>query len=148
MNAENPKTQVVRYWWNKAHDSLRSAHQEFAAGAYAFAISRAYFALFYAVSALLLEQGRQFSKHSGVRAAFNRDLVKPGHVGREYGDLYNQLFRDRQEGDYVEFTDFDEPYTREKIVMCGAFLKAMRPLFSSLPPDDEEWSLDGEDLGH
>ena len=102
MNAENPKIQIVRYWWNKAHDSLRSAHQEFSVGAYAFAINRAYFALFYAVSALLLEQGRQFSKHSGVRAAFNRDLVKPGHVGREYGDLYNQLFRDRQEGDYVD----------------------------------------------
>ena len=54
----------------------------------------------------------------------------------------------KQEGDYVEFTDFDEPYTREKIVMCEAFLKTMRPLFSSLPPDDEEESLDGEHLGH
>ena len=74
--------------------------------------------------------------------------MKPGHVGREYGDLYNQLFRDRQEGDYVEFTDFDDSYTREKIVMCEAFLKTMRPLFSSLPPDDEEESLDGENLGH
>ena len=32
--------------------------------------------------------------------------------------------------------------------MCEAFLKTMRPLFSSLPPDDEEESLDGENLGH
>ncbi len=30
--------------------------------------------MFYAVSALLLEEGRRFSKHSDVRAAFNRDL--------------------------------------------------------------------------
>ena len=148
MNGENPKTQVVRYRWNKAHDSLRSAHQELAAGAYAFAINRAYFSLFYAISALLLEQGQRFSKHSGVRAAFNRDMVKPGHVGREYGDLYNQLFRDRQEGDYVEFTDFDDPYTREKIEMCEAFLKTLRPLFASLPPDEGKASLDSENLNH
>jgi HEPN domain-containing protein len=57
--------------------------------AYTFAIYRAYYALFYAVSALLLEEGRRFSKHSGVRAAFNRDLVKPGRLSRKHGELYN-----------------------------------------------------------
>jgi uncharacterized protein len=59
------------------------------ADAYTFAINRAYYALFYAVSALLLEEGRRFSKHSGVRAAFNRDLVKPGRLSRKHGELYN-----------------------------------------------------------
>ncbi len=54
------------------------------AAAYTFAINRAYYALFYAVSALLLEEGRRFSKHSGVRAAFNRDLVKPGLTVRSF----------------------------------------------------------------
>ena len=146
MNGEDPKIEVVRYWWNKAHDSLRSARQELAAGAYAFAINRAYFALFYAVSALFLEQGQGFSKHSGLRAAFNRDMVKPGHIGREHGELYNQLFRDRQEGDYVESTDFDDPYAREKIEMCEAFLETVRPLFASLPSDEGTESLDGDNL--
>ena len=89
MSPESSKVEAVRYWWNKAHDSLRSAHRELAAHAYTFAINRAYYALFYAVSALLLEQERQFSKHSGVRAAFNRDIVRPGLLNREHGDLYN-----------------------------------------------------------
>lgn len=135
MSAEGSTAEAVRYWWNKAHESLQSAHRELAAHAYTFAINRAYYALFYAVSALLLEQGRQFSKHSGVRAAFNRDIVKPGRLRREHGDLYNQLFRDRQEGDYVEFTQFDAPYVREKIEACERFLKALQPLLESLPLD-------------
>lgn len=108
------------------------------ANAYSFAINRAYYALFYAVSALLLEQGRHFSKHSGVRAAFNRDIVRPGRLSREHGDLYNQLFRDRQEGDYVEFTEFDAPYVREKIEACEAFLEALKPLLESLPSEEGE----------
>lgn len=133
MSSEGSKEAAVRYWWDKAQESLRAAHRELAADAYTFAINRAYYALFYAVSALLLEKGRRFSKHSGVRAAFNRDLIKPGRLSRKHGELYNQLFRDRQEGDYIEFTAFDTPYVQEKIVACEEFLTALRPLLTSLP---------------
>lgn len=104
MSEEGAKAEAVRYWWDKALESLAAAHRELGAGAYAFAINRAYYALFYAVSALLLEEGRRFGKHSSVRAAFNRDLIKPGRLSGEHGKLYNQLFRDRQEGDYIAFT--------------------------------------------
>jgi hypothetical protein len=45
----------------------------------------------------------------------------------------NQLFRDRQEGDYTEFTVFDAPYVQEKIEACEEFLAALRPLLTSLP---------------
>jgi uncharacterized protein (UPF0332 family) len=133
VSSEGSKAAAVRYWWDKAHESLRAAHRELAAEAYTFAINRAYYALFYAVSALLLAEERRFSKHSGVRAAFNRDLVKPGRLSRKHGELYNQLFRDRQEGDYIEFTAFDAPYVQEKIVLCEEFLAALRPLLTSLP---------------
>jgi uncharacterized protein (UPF0332 family) len=137
MSAEDTLMEAVCYWWNKAFESMQAARRELAAEAYTFAINRAYYALFYAVSALLLEEGRRFSKHSGVRAAFNRDIIRLGRLSREHGELYNQLFRDRQEGDYVEFTAFDAPYVQEKISACEAFLTHLRPLFKSLPSDME-----------
>lgn len=132
MSERNPKAEAVRYWWDKAFESLNAARRELAADAHGFAVNRAYYALFYAVSALLLEEGRRFKKHSGVRAAFNREIVKPGRLDRKHGDLYNQLFRDRQEGDYVEFTGFDAEYVREKIEACERFLADIRPLIKSL----------------
>lgn len=138
MNGESAKAEAVRYWWDKALESLRAACRELAAGAYAFAINRAYYTLFYAVSALLLEEGRRFRKHSGVRAAFNRDIVEPGRLSRKHGDLYNQLFRDRQEGDYIAFTTFDAQYVQEKIEACEELLADLRPLLKSLPSDVEE----------
>src|SRR5262245_60829774 len=144
MSTDGTPAEAVLYWWNKALESLKAARRELAAQGYTFAINRAYYALFYAVSALLLEEGRRFSKHSGVRAAFNRDVIRPGRLSRKHGELYNQLFRDRQEGDYVEFTTFDAPYVQEKIDACEEFLTHLRPLFTSLPSDMEERSLNGE----
>jgi len=51
MSEKEAKAEAVRYWWGKAHESLQAAQREFAAGAYSFAMNRAYYALFYAVSA-------------------------------------------------------------------------------------------------
>lgn len=135
MSEKDRKAEVVRYWWDKALESLKAAHRELAAGAHAFSINRAYYALFYAVSALLLEEGRRFRKHGGVRAAFNREIVKAGRLDRKHGELYNRLFRDRQEGDYVEFTKFDAAYVQMQLDACEEFLSDLRPLLKSLPPD-------------
>jgi len=127
------KVEAIRYWWEKALESLEAARRDQEAESFSFAINRAYYALFYAVSALLLEEGRRFEKHSGVRAAFNRHFIKTGRLGRKYGDLYNRLFRDRHEGDYVEFTKFDDRYVRETIEGCEEFLEQIRSLIKSLP---------------
>ena len=58
MRSETPKAQAIRYWWTKATQSLSAARRELAAGDYALAVNRAYYALFYAVSVLLLEGWR------------------------------------------------------------------------------------------
>ncbi len=87
MSEQDPKVEAIRYWWDKALESLEAARRELAAGAYAFAINRAYYALFYGVSALLLDEGHRFKKHSRVRAAFNRHIIKPGRLGRKHGEF-------------------------------------------------------------
>ena len=53
MSERDPKAEAVRYWWDKAFESLNASRRELAANAYGFAVNRAYYALFYAVSALL-----------------------------------------------------------------------------------------------
>ena len=126
------KAEAIRYWWDKAVESLKAARRDLAAQSFSFAINRAYYSVFYAVSALFLEEGRRFQKHSGVRATFNQHLIKTGRLARKHGDLYNRLFRDRQEGDYVEFVRFDERYVRQQIEGCEEFLSEIRPLIKTL----------------
>jgi uncharacterized protein (UPF0332 family) len=135
MRSETPKAQAICYWWTEATQSLSAARRELAAGDYALAVNRAYYALFYAASTLLLEEGRKFTKHSGVRAAFNREIIKPGRFPKHHGELYNRLFRDRQKGDYIAFAEFDHAYVEKQLQGCEAFLTDIRPLLNSLQSD-------------
>lgn len=52
-------------------------------------------------------RGERFVKHSGVRAAVHRDLVKPGFLPQDLGRVYDRLFHDRQQGDHIEFVSFE-----------------------------------------
>ncbi len=131
MNTEQ-RAEVVRYWWSKAEESLASAQRELGAGAYAFAANRLYYATFYGVSAALLERKLSFRKHSGVRAGFRREFIKTGLLDVEWGKLYDQLFEDRQEGDYVALISFDREYVESQLGRCTQFLAALRPLICLL----------------
>lgn len=87
MTEKEKKAEIVRYWWDRAQESLEAARRELAAASYNFAMNRVYYALFYAVSALLLEEGHRFKKHSGVRVAFNREIIKAGRMEQKHGRI-------------------------------------------------------------
>jgi uncharacterized protein (UPF0332 family) len=132
VTKEEVRHKVVRHWWKMAQESLQSARREAEVGTLHFAINRAYYALFYAASAALLERRREFKRHSGVRAAFHREFIKSGLLARELGDLYDRLFKNRQYGDYVALVEFKPEYVKEEIERVEAFLNAMRPLIAIL----------------
>jgi uncharacterized protein (UPF0332 family) len=135
MSTEERRIEVVRYWWSKAEESLASARRELEAQAYDFAVNRLYYAAFYAVSAALLERQLSFKKHTGVRASFHREFIKTGLLDVKWGKLYDQLFEDRQEGDYVALIAFDREYVEAQLTRCTQFLDRLRPLISSLPEE-------------
>jgi uncharacterized protein (UPF0332 family) len=81
--------------------SLRSARNILDDGDHDFAMSRAYYAMFYAATAALLSQGITRAKHSGVIAAFGQHLVKPGKMAAEHQRALQVAFRDRSAGDYA-----------------------------------------------
>lgn len=132
MNKEKQREQMVQYWWEKGKKSLKSASREIEAGAYDFAINRIYYAVFYGVSAVLLERKKSFKKHSGVRTNFHREFIKEGLIEVKWGKFYDKLFEDRQEGDYTAFVDFDKDYVREQLKLCEEFLKEIKKLFNTI----------------
>jgi uncharacterized protein (UPF0332 family) len=131
MTNDEKRSEVVRYWLEKAEESMASARREFEAGSLAFAMNRLYYSAFYAVSSLLMARHLSFKKHSGVRAAFHQRFIKTGTLERKWGRLYDQLFEDRQEGDYVVFISFDLDYVKTQLNQCAQFLEHVRPLISS-----------------
>lgn len=69
------------------------------AGFAAQAVSRAYYAAFYAAEAALLELGETRSRHAGVIAAFIQLVVTEG-ADPEAGKLLRSLFDRRGQADY------------------------------------------------
>ncbi|HXF93529.1 MAG TPA: HEPN domain-containing protein [Nitrospiraceae bacterium] len=85
---------------DKAQRSLRAAERLMADGDHDFAVSRAYYAMFYAAQALLLTKDIRRSKHSAVLSAFNESFVKTGAVAAEHFHRLRDGFEDRAESDY------------------------------------------------
>lgn len=85
--------------WDRALEALRASEAVLEVSADA-AASRAYYAAFYAVSALFAAEGTTFKRHSAVEAAVHRELVRSGRWGAELGASYTKLFELRQTSNY------------------------------------------------
>lgn len=103
------KTEIERLT-RKARESLEAAKTLFRENYYGFAVSRAYYAMFYAAEAALLKKGLSFSKHSGVIAAFGKHFAKSQVIPSKYHKMLRDAFRARNIGDY----DYEEEVTREE----------------------------------
>jgi uncharacterized protein (UPF0332 family) len=84
----------------RARDEIAAARHLADAGFAAQAVSRAYYAAFYAAEAALLARGETRSKHSGVIAAFAQLLVQGGDIDESSGRLLRSLFERRSKADY------------------------------------------------
>jgi len=90
----------IALYVQRAWEMLEVAAHNTDGGYYGSAINRAYYAVFYAASALPVTQGLARSKHSAVIASFRQHFVKPGLLEIEYSRIYERLMDDRQTSDY------------------------------------------------
>ena len=84
----------------KAKNTLKIAKQLYEQNYYNDSISRAYYAVFHSLQAILLTLGLSFSKHSGVIGAFNKEFIHKDIFPKDFHKMTDLLFRDRQIGDY------------------------------------------------
>jgi len=84
----------------RAEASIQAAKKLASEGYYDFVASRAYYAAFYAATALLLGEGLEFGRHSGVIASIHQKFVKTSKLDKSYGKDLNWLFELRGVGDY------------------------------------------------
>ena len=122
----------IRELLDKARRSLQAAERLLRDGDNDFALSRAYYAMFYSARALLLTRDVRRSKHSGVIAAFNEQFIQSGALPR---DLFLKLrdgFEDRAEGDYG-LAVISEEQARSGIESARQFLEEINRLLQAHP---------------
>ena len=88
--------------------------------------SRAYYAAFYAVSALFALRGRTFTKHPAVEAAVHRDLVHGESWPAAIGADFSALQALRSTGDYGGKLHVSQGDAAEALAAAQRILEAVR----------------------
>jgi uncharacterized protein (UPF0332 family) len=112
----------------RADQSTQAARQLVSGGYHDFAASRAYYAAFYAATAVLLSEGLELSKHSAVIASIHQRFVKTGKLGKEQGKTLNWLFELRSVGDYGGAAHVSRQQAEQAIRAAEEFCLAIRAL--------------------
>ena len=118
----------VRANLERAEQAVNAARKLASDGYYDFAASRAYYAVFYAASALLIHEGLEFRKHSGVIAAIHQRFIKSGKLEKEYGKNLNWLFELRNIGDYGVTVHVPKSEAEQAINAAMSFLQKARSI--------------------
>jgi len=100
MKNENIKA-LVEYRLEQAEESLKAAELLLRAGMPRPSVSRTYYAMFYAVLALLAVRKKESSRHGGVISLFDKEYVKPGIFPKEFSKWLHDAFNLRQRSDYT-----------------------------------------------
>jgi uncharacterized protein (UPF0332 family) len=113
-------------FFQKAARALASADLLARDGDHETAVARAYYAMFYAASALLHEKGLRFRKHGGVHGAFGEHFVKTGLLDAKYHRWLLEAFNRRIAADYDAEPILMEPDARVAIPQAREFVDAAR----------------------
>lgn len=104
MTSAEKRIQLARYRMLQADESLDEAFFLLQGGRSLRAVvNRAYYAMFYAVLALLIFEPFASSKHSSCISYFHQEFIKTAVFPQSMGKALSKAFELRQGGDYKEF---------------------------------------------
>jgi uncharacterized protein (UPF0332 family) len=121
---------LVQYRLRRSFETLEDARILAKAERWNACVNRLYYACFYAVTALLSQQGLQSSKHSGIRSLFNLHFVRTDIVPRDHATTYNDLFEQRHESDYIDFVIFESSQIQPLIPKAESFVELIANLIA------------------
>jgi uncharacterized protein (UPF0332 family) len=105
-----------------ARQKIVAAEDLLKLGHYSDAASRAYYAVFHSVRAMLQSEGLNAESHSGLITLFGLHFVKTGKWPRKFSKYLQNLKDDREEGDYGVYSTLDEEDARTAIREAKEFL--------------------------
>ena len=111
---------LIKYRLEEAENSIKEAEVLLREGmSLRSVMNRLYYAMFYAVLALLQEKELGTSKHYGAISLFDREFIKSGIFDKELSKTLHRAFELRQKGDYMEQAevtrnDVDEMFPKIK----------------------------------
>lgn len=90
------------------------------------AVSRAYYAAYHYVCALLLTKGFEASSHRGMQRLFHLHFIRTGIFPDRIGVLLSHAQKAREEADYFPEISFSKETAENQVKEVDSFLQAAR----------------------
>ena len=127
-------TRVAHKLLEKAERSIAAGESLVGPGHLEAAAGRAYYAMFYATSALLATKNLSSSRHSGVITLLHDHFVRPGVFPRELARQLSLAFEMRNDSDYEDFITPEPSELTEMLANARSFVQKTVELVQSPPP--------------
>ena len=114
----------------RAEEALNAARTLLEKCLLADAISRAYYAVYYAAQSILYSNGLSAKTHSGTINIFGKEIVEKGIVPRKLGKILKDTHDLRQKADYSAGIDFELADVEKVIEEAQYFLAQIRQVIS------------------
>lgn len=120
--------EVIESYRERALQDLKAAETMLASKFHLAAVSLAYYAVFYAITALLLKEGIVAYKHKQLGIEFRRHFIKTNRLPQKYSELLQQLYKTRQTADYDAIPNVSEEKVEELLSEAKEFVDVLLTL--------------------
>lgn len=122
---------LVKACLKKARQKLSSSAKLAKTKSYDDAVSRAYYAAFYAAQAVLLSKGLSTKTHQGLIQLFSAHFIKTGILDKKLGSILAELKDDREKGDYEIYSTLDKKDAFEALDHATEFVSLVETYLNS-----------------
>jgi len=100
---ERSLNELSKYRFETSLEDIDDAKLMFDNGRYKNTLNRAYYSIFHAIKSVVILDGFDSSKHSGIIAYFNQNYVKTGIFPKEMSKIIRAASENREKADYHDF---------------------------------------------
>jgi uncharacterized protein (UPF0332 family) len=125
---------LIQYRLEQADEAIAAATLNLTNGLHRSAVNRAYYAMFYAVLALLAARQSETSRHSGAISQFDQLYVKPALLPQDFSRWLHDAFLNRQAADYGADLKLSREDIDELVAHAREFLTGVRQYFAESAP--------------
>lgn len=123
---EEERRVLITLELEKSEKTLTEMEVQLQNSLWGMAANRLYYALFHAVSALLISDKHEVDAHRGAVNKFSLFYVKTGIFTPAEGRLYSQLQKLREDGDYNCSIDVDQSDVEGKVLPTRQLIAHIR----------------------
>jgi hypothetical protein len=107
---------------------LQESEHPLSGGFFRGTVGRAYYAMFHAATAVLLNRGIERSSHGGIISAFGQFVAKPGLADPKFHRYLVEAFTSRNDCDYLAPFEAEEPQARTTLDRAREFVNVCKQL--------------------